>query len=143
MKFDWLSYLEVAETLYNEVISTSNQANSASINEAKIRACISRAYYSAFCLTRNYLRDFEGYDNLKTLKYSVHEYVITELKSYTKNRDFGKLGEILERLRLLRCEVDYEDYIAANTLISKAKQAIKDAKKVIDLLNKFTSGKKL
>ncbi|WP_071191136.1 HEPN domain-containing protein [Trichormus sp. NMC-1] len=137
MKFDWSSYLEVAETLYNEVISTSNQANSASINEAKIRSCISRAYYSAFCLTRNYLRDFEGYTNLRTLKVGVHTYVITELLG-SKERDFIKLGQTLERLRLLRVEVDYEDYIAPNLLISKAKQAIKDAKNVVQLLEKFT-----
>ncbi|MBD1215388.1 MAG: HEPN domain-containing protein [Dolichospermum circinale Clear-D4] len=140
MKFDWLSYLEVAETLYNEVISTSNQANSASINEAKIRSCISRAYYSAFCLTRNYLRDFEGYSNLKTLKFSVHEYVIEELGN-SKKRDFNKLANILDRLRLSRVEVDYQDMVSFN-LISKAKIAIVDAKKVVQLLQKFSSNQK-
>ncbi|MFM5998898.1 MAG: HEPN domain-containing protein [Dolichospermum sp.] len=140
MKFDWLSYLEVAETLYNEVISTSNQANSASINEAKIRSCISRAYYSAFCLTRNYLRDFEGYSNLKTLKFNVHNYVIEELGN-SKKRDFNKLGNILDRLRLSRVEVDYQDMVSFN-LISKAKIAIVDAKKVVQLLQKFSSNQK-
>ncbi|OBQ39054.1 MAG: hypothetical protein AN487_05690 [Anabaena sp. CRKS33] len=141
MKFDWLSYLEVAETLYNEVISTSNQANSASINEAKVRSCISRAYYSAFCLTRNYLRDFEGYSNLKTLKFSVHNYVIEELGN-SKKRDFNKLRIILERLREYRVEVDYQDMVSFN-LISKAKIAIVDAKKVVQLLQKFSSNQKL
>lgn len=141
MKFDWLSYLEVAETLYNEVISTSNQANSASINEAKVRSCISRAYYSAFCLTRNYLRDFEGYSNLKTLKFSVHNYVIEELGN-SKKRDFNKLANILDRLRLSRVEVDYQDMVSFN-LISKAKIAIVDAKKVVQLLQKFSSNQKL
>lgn len=140
MKFDWLSYLEVAETLYNEVISTSNQANSASINEAKIRSCISRAYYSAFCLTRNYLRDFEGYSNLKTLKFSVHEYVIEELRN-SKKRDFNNLGIILDRLREYRVEVDYQDMVSFN-LISKAKIAIVDGKKVVQLLQKFSSNQK-
>lgn len=140
MKFDWSNYLEVAETLYNEVISTSNQANSASINEAKVRSCISRAYYSAFCLTRNYLRDFEGYSNLKTLKFSVHEYVIEELRN-SKKRDFKNLGIILERLREYRVEVDYQDMVSFN-LISKAKIAIVDAKKVVQLLQKFSSNQK-
>ena len=140
MKFDWSNYLEVAETLYNEVISTSNQANSASINEAKVRSCISRAYYSAFCLTRNYLRDFEGYSNLKTLKFSVHNYVIEELRD-SKKHDFNKLGNILDRLRLLRVEVDYQDMVSFN-LISKAKIAIVDAKKVVQLLQKLTSNQK-
>jgi hypothetical protein len=141
MKFDWLSYLEVAETLYNEVISISNQVNSASINEAKIRSCISRSYYSAFCLTRNYLRDFEGYSNLKTLKFSVHDYVIKELQN-SKKREFIKLGNILDRLRLLRIEVDYQDIVSYN-LISKVKIAIVDTKKVVQLLDKFTNDQKL
>ena len=141
MKFDWSNYLEVAETLYNEVISTSIQVNSASINEAKIRSCISRAYYSAFCLTRNYLRDFEGYSNLKTLKFSVHNYVIEELGN-SKKRDFNKLRIILERLREYRVEVDYQDMVSFN-LISKAKIAIVDAKKVVQLLQKFSSNQKL
>lgn len=140
MKFDWSNYLEVAETLYNEVISTSNQANTASINEAKVRSCISRAYYSAFCLTRNYLRDFEGYSNLKTLKFNVHNYVIEELRN-SKKRDFNKLGIILERLREYRVEVDYQDMVSFN-LISKAKIAIVDAKKVVQLLQKFSSNQK-
>jgi len=140
MKFDWSNYLEVAETLYNEVISTSIQVNSASINEAKVRSCISRAYYSAFCLTRNYLRDFEGYSNLKTLKFSVHNYVIEELGN-SKKRDFNKLRIILERLREYRVEVDYQDMVSFN-LISKAKIAIVDAKKVVQLLQKLTSNQK-
>ncbi|MBD2388102.1 HEPN domain-containing protein [Cylindrospermum sp. FACHB-282] len=140
MKFDWSSYLEVAQTLYDEVISPSSQA-SASINEAKIRSCISRAYYSAFCLTRNYLRDIEGYNNLRTLKVAVHDYVIQEFLNKTE-RDLRNLGETLERLRLLRVEVDYKDHIAPNLLISKAKLAIKDAKNVVQLLDKLTSSQK-
>ncbi|MTJ11793.1 HEPN domain-containing protein [Anabaena sp. UHCC 0187] len=141
MKFDWLSYLEVAQTLYNEVINTSNQGNSASIDEAKIRSCISRAYYSAFCSTRNYLRDFEGYSNLIGLTRGVHEYVIQELKS-SKERDFIILGQTLERLRSLRNEVDYEDSIVSYRLIPKAEQALKNAKNLFQLLDKLTSNKK-
>ncbi|WP_168357321.1 HEPN domain-containing protein [Dolichospermum planctonicum] len=60
----------------------------------------------------------------------------------SKKRDFNKLGNILERLRLLRIQVDYEDYIVFHLLIPKAKQALKDAKKVVQLLQKLTSNQK-
>ncbi|WP_229495364.1 HEPN domain-containing protein [Nostoc mirabile] len=133
--------MELAQTLFDEVTNSLGQTNSSSINEAKIRSSISRAYYSAFCLVRNYLRDIEGYSNLKTDKIGIHEYVIKELES-SKNADRRYLGQCLSRLRGLRNEVDYEDYIASNLLIPKAKQTLKDANKVIELLNKLTSSQK-
>ncbi|HLP91467.1 MAG TPA: HEPN domain-containing protein [Nostocaceae cyanobacterium] len=138
MNFDWSSYLEIAQILYDEVINTSNQENSASIKEAKIRSAISRAYYSAFCLTRNYLRDFEGYTDLATRTKGVHEYVISELQNSTQ-QDFINLGNYLDRLRSLRVEADYKDNAGVNLLIAKAKIALKDAKKVVDLIEKLTS----
>lgn len=141
MKFDWSSYLKLAETLFDEVTNSSRQSNSSSMDEAKIRSSVSRAYYSAFCLARNYLRDIEGHTNLKTDKVSIHEYVIKQL-GISKDKDRRYLGECLSRLRGLRNEVDYEDYIASHLLIAKAKQTLKDANKVIELLNELTSRQK-
>lgn len=48
MKFDWSSYLKLAETLFDEVTNSSRQSNSSSMDEAKIRSSVSRAYYSVF-----------------------------------------------------------------------------------------------
>ncbi|MEH2069183.1 MAG: HEPN domain-containing protein [Nostoc sp.] len=141
MKFDWSSYLKLAETLFDEVTNSLRQANSTLLDEAKIRSSISRAYYSTFCLARNYLRDIEGDSKLRTDKVGIHEYVIKELES-SKNADRRYLGQCLSRLRGLRNEVDYEDYIASNLLIPKAKQTLKDANKVIELLDKLTSSQK-
>ncbi|MBD2568867.1 HEPN domain-containing protein [Anabaena lutea] len=137
MKFDWLSYLEVAQTLYNEVISTSNQANSASINEAKIRSCISRAYYSSFCLVRNYLRDVEGYSELINLKHDVHNHIINKILLISQDTNFINLGKDLRSLRNLRNKVDYEDEIPFHSLSANAKKALKYAEKIKKLLEKL------
>lgn len=53
MKFDWSEYFNLAQEL--AAISSDNFAS----NEAKLRFAVSRAYYSVFCLSRNYLRDVE------------------------------------------------------------------------------------
>lgn len=136
MKFDWSSYLEVAKTLYNEAISTSNQANSASINEAKIRSSISRAYYSSFCLVRNYLRDFEGLNELKkNLGSNVHRYIIKEILLSSQDTNFINLGNDLRKLRDLRNEVDYDDEIVFHKLNAKATQAFKYAENINKLLD--------
>lgn len=61
MKFDWLEYYDLAKELAD--INSNNSGDSAKnpksqISEAKLRSSIGRAYYAAFCIARNYLRDF-------------------------------------------------------------------------------------
>ena len=53
MKFDWSEYFNLAQEL--AAISSDNFAS----NKAKLHFAVSRAYYSVFCLSRNYLRDVE------------------------------------------------------------------------------------
>ena len=137
MKFDWSSYLEVAKTLYHEAISTSNQANSASINEAKIRSCISRAYYSSFCLVRNYLRDVEGYSEFINLELDVHRYIINKILLISPDTNFINLGKDLRSLRNLRNKVDYEDEIPFHDLSANAIKALKCAERINRLLEKI------
>jgi len=50
MTFKWSDYLLLAKSLVNTQLTLSIS------NEARQRAAISRAYYAAFCTTRNYLR---------------------------------------------------------------------------------------
>jgi len=47
--FDWSDYLELSRQLVGE--------SGATIQEARQRCAISRAYYAAFCRARNYLVD--------------------------------------------------------------------------------------
>ena len=69
MKFDWLEYFNLAK----ELAETSK--------EAELRSAVSRAYYSAFCLARNYLRDIQQDPRLsrnKTYDINDHQYVAEE-----------------------------------------------------------------
>ena len=66
MKFDWEEYFNLAKEL------------AGTTEEAKLRSAVSRAYYSAFCLARNYLRDIQQDPRLsrnKTYDINDHQYV--------------------------------------------------------------------
>lgn len=106
MKFNWLDYLSLAENLVNEVSSllkqsnnSSDSTNNSSLDEAKLRCAISRAYYSVFCLARNYLRDVEeDYEIRKWKEYGIrpHQYVIGKFQESNK-RNYKTIGINLER----------------------------------------------
>lgn len=101
MTFDWLEYLRLAQELAGQVVSPPNQ-------EAKLRSSVSRAYYAAFCMARNYLRDIEGYSI--PLGVEAHTYVRDEFKR-SSDRVRRKIGNNLDRLRIYRNEVDYDDSV--------------------------------
>ena len=119
MSFDWSEYLKLARQL--AVLD-----GSALDQEARLRSAISRAYYAAFCRSRNYLRD--------TQKRSVpggakaHAYVREQfLNSSVETRK--EVGENLERLREARNKADYDDNVPglpslARTALEWAKEAI-------------------
>ena len=54
MSFDWSEYLTLAQEL-------TSASTSSPIQEAHLRAAVSRAYYAAFCKARNYLHNKDGY----------------------------------------------------------------------------------
>ncbi|MCY7383006.1 MAG: HEPN domain-containing protein [Microcoleus sp. CAN_BIN18] len=103
MKFDWSQYLNLAQEL------------AASTEEAKLRSAISRAYYSVFCLARNYLRDIEQDPRLsrnKTYDINDHQYVAEEfIYNRSKSQKITEIGRNLTRLRKIRNQADYEDTI--------------------------------
>ncbi|MBD2778711.1 HEPN domain-containing protein [Iningainema tapete] len=146
MKFDWYSYLALAEHLLNEVNTSFVQSNnpsdcvdSNSINEAKLRCASSRAYYSAFCLARSYLRDVAGYYQLEEwqeYKTRPHEFIISTFRD-NKNRDYNRIGVFLERLRKIRNQADYQDSVSFQVLSSEAKYAVNIAKQIIEHLRKL------
>jgi uncharacterized protein (UPF0332 family) len=146
MKFDWSNYLALAKNLLNQVnISLEERSNKSdsisetSLDEAKLRCAISRAYYSAFCIARNYLRDVEDDYRLnkwKEYKIPPHEYVINTFKE-SSNKDYKRIGRSLDGLREIRNKVDYEDSISLHVLPANTKIAVETAKQVIDLLKKL------
>ncbi|MCC3408211.1 MAG: HEPN domain-containing protein [Microcoleus sp. PH2017_10_PVI_O_A] len=103
MKFDWSEYLNLAQEL------------AARNEESKLRSAVSRAYYSVFCLARNYLRDIEQDPRLsrnKTYDINDHQYVAEEfIYNRSKSQKITEIGRNLTRLRKIRNQADYEDTI--------------------------------
>jgi hypothetical protein len=69
MSFDWSQYLNLAKELAGQATIPAEQ-------EARLRDAISRSYYAAFILARNYLRDKQGHSLPKTS--DIHRYVWQE-----------------------------------------------------------------
>jgi uncharacterized protein (UPF0332 family) len=133
MRFDWSEYLNLAQEL--AAPNSDGLANS----EAKLRSAVSRAYYSTFCLARNYLRDIEKDPRLsrKSRDINEHQYVAEEFIYHpTKMKQMVKIGENLSRLRELRNKADYEDTVF--NLQNAVKNALMLAQNIILALNELT-----
>jgi uncharacterized protein (UPF0332 family) len=100
-------------------------------DEARLRSSISRAYYAAFCIARNHLRDVE---QKPIPDESVHSYVISQFYSLGKRGNGKKLALELRRLRNHRNRADYDDSI--NGLSSMSQDALIRAERVISYLKK-------
>lgn len=101
MSFDWAEYLNLAQELAGQAVSLAGQ-------EARLRAAISRAYYAAFCKSRNHLRDKEGHQIPSGGR--AHQYVRDEFKR-SGDRLRKQIGYDLERLRSDRNRADYDDSV--------------------------------
>lgn len=134
MRFDWSEYFNLAQEL--AVISSE-----ATNNEARLRSAVSRAYYSVFCLARNYLRDVEKDPRLsrnKTPDINEHQYVAEEFifhKSQAKK--MRKIGENLSRLREFRNKADYADTIF--NLHREVQTSLNLAQNIISALTELNS----
>ena len=126
MKFDWEEYFNLAKEL------------AGTTEEAKLRSAVSRAYYSVFCLARNYLRDIEQDPRLSHNKtdIKVHKYVADEFIHHkSKSKTMIEIGKDLNRLRPRRNKADYEDIIF--NLPKEAITALMLAENIISALRKL------
>ena len=125
MSFDWTEYYHVAQ----EAITLSPTAQISL--EARQRCAISRAYYAAFMRAQNHLRFVDGDTQIPT-DYQIHGYVRWKFKR-SHNRRRKQVADLLNNLRLVRNEADYEATIpnlTANTTL-----ALQQAARVIAILN--------
>ncbi|QFS42769.1 HEPN domain-containing protein [Nostoc sphaeroides] len=99
MSFDWSQYLNLAKELTDQPTTPANQ-------EAKLRDAISRSYYAAFILARNYLRDQEGISIPKIS--DAHRYVWEQFK-LNPHPQRQLIANNLKRLRAYRNQADYVD----------------------------------
>ena len=97
MSFNWSDYLILAQNLIGK---TSIQCQ-----EAEFRSAISRAYYGAFCSTRNYLIS-KGCTIPKSGE--AHKRV-REILSSKQGHPFRKIENDLGRLWGHRKNADYDD----------------------------------
>ena len=126
MSFDWTKYLTLAQ---DQVELSEGHAN----KEALLRCAISRAYYSAFCNARNYLRDFEKAQDLGKSS-MVHQLVIDQFEGSTDTTK-KDIGAFLRRLREFRNRADYQDKF--RNLETKVLRSLEYAEEVIENLEKL------
>lgn len=122
MTFDWSTYL----TLAGQLVVAGD--------EARCRSSVSRAYYSAFCCAREWLR---------TARPTVAIPRDSECHKFVQdwfNREPGRLNtriaSELKNLRISRTDADYENKLQGAP-DKMAEAAVKRAQSVLDLLKQL------
>jgi uncharacterized protein (UPF0332 family) len=126
MPFDWAAYLDLAREL-------AGQSSGPSLEEARLRSAISRAYYAAFKKAYNYLCGKDP--GVRFQKEGVHQYVYEKFR-YHPDTGWQQVGSSLERLRQLRNRADYEDQMA--DLPADTQRALAFAAGIIAALGRLT-----
>lgn len=118
MAFDWKEYFNLALSLQGKTKKYTQQAS--------FRSAVSRAYYAAFCYSRNYARDEHGFEPAYTSDdhYSVREHF--------QDWQMVNITNSLLQLRQWRNDCDYEDTISNVSRLCT--DAIKQAQKIFDAL---------
>jgi uncharacterized protein (UPF0332 family) len=107
MSFDWAEYLALAKELIE---------NPTIYPEARQRSAVSRAYYAAFNLAKNYLEQAEEQSLPKTA--DAHRYV-AEYFRLSDDPDQREIGNNLARLRLFRNQADYTSSFPGLSAVAK------------------------
>lgn len=118
MGFDWTEYLNWGRVLQGEP-GVSFQG------EPALRSAVSRAYYAAFCCTRNQAIRCLGF--IISSRQSVH----FQLRRFLTQSGYARTAQDLAELQRWRETCDYEDVIAANTLNVMFRGAVKRAEDII------------
>jgi hypothetical protein len=103
VSFDWAEYLSLAEGLCGMAVSGPPVGT-----EAQQRASISRAYYAAFILARNHLRDVDQVRIPRSV--NAHVFVARAYEYHPDPRRVG-IGLRLHNLRTVRNTCDYDDVV--------------------------------
>lgn len=116
MSFDWREYLELARELKCQIGSGYSE-------EAAKRSAVSRAYYAAFCWTRNYAE--AHWEFQRTGGAEDHK----RLREHLRNLSKMQIASNLNRLREWRNSCDYDDKV--QHIDDLVKSAIEVAGKII------------
>ena len=119
--FDWSQFLSIAQSLCRLPLT-----GPAPQLEAFQRVAVSRAYYAAFAVARNYLRDIElgiaSPDPFDSVGLSpsdnVHRAVARSFLRSTSASRVG-IGTELARLRVARNQCDYDNQVAGLSALTE------------------------
>lgn len=124
MSFDWSDFLKLAESLARAEIASS-------LEEAALRSAISRAYYAAYCASRNHARDLGGI----TLTGQARDHgIVKEYFKHSRVRDHKKIGAKLDHLRDNRNCADYDDDLQGD-LRALTQLSLAEAHNILGLLD--------
>ena len=106
MSFDWSQYFDVSRELADQARDAP-----APLQEARLRASISRAYYAVFGQARDYLR---RHDRIREVlidsngdRINIHQFVRQQFINRA-DQDYQEIGETLDRLSEYRNIADYD-----------------------------------
>ncbi|NLJ47969.1 MAG: hypothetical protein GX428_00030 [Candidatus Atribacteria bacterium] len=122
MSFEWKHYYLLAKELGGD-----RRANPCP--ESKQRSSISRAYYSVFCISRDFLNQKYGFVICTTR--NSHQQVIDELLNYGPEEK--EISQKLKRLKMFRIKADYESNLDSKYLFGKHLQSIILAGEILDI----------
>lgn len=124
MGFDWGEYVQLADYLRNVRPRPSDSFT----EEATQRACVSRAYFGAFGLTkrRSTLKGFKPQNDV-----SDH----AALLEFLRHQGFTEAARRLEKLRRERNHCDYDDEVPG--LQARMKAALLDAQWLVTLARTY------
>lgn len=127
MSFIWSEYLDIAKELQATAIAGSP------LEEAKLRAAISRAYYALFCEARRYIR--LNYPGTTIPKDGTAHSAVRQMFELSPDPNWRFIGITLNRLRLNRTKADYDDVIngliaLTNITLQSSEQALQKLKAI-------------
>jgi hypothetical protein len=121
MGFDWGEFLSLAEQLNGESVSGPPISF-----EAQQRSSVSRAYYAAFILARNRLRDV---DRVPIPQAGTAHLFVAQRYEYDPDPVRAQIGVLLSRLRRARNLCDYDDAVVDLPRLSR--RSVRRATQVI------------
>lgn len=130
MTFDWTDYLNLAKTLETDA------KNHNPLGEAQMRSAISRAYYSAFNIAKDYLisigKRFNGGAEVHRDIQIIFEDLSQQESDKNKKRNLAEISNELGILRSSRNKADYDKNVSG--IDKKGEAAVIRAEKVYNLV---------
>lgn len=116
MSFAWVHYLNLAKILDKHADDFASGTKVVLSSEASYRTAVSRAYYSAFCISRAYVEQVAGPLGRSS---DVHKKVSNYFMDQ-QGDNYRQIGINLNRLRDNRNKADYDLPLAGCKSLSRA-----------------------